>query len=73
MKTINRSLYTIGEPGDDVAVIARRSHGFYLLNIGGGSYPKINDQEISTSAGVQLNDGDVLEVGEHLAELYLDA
>lgn len=73
LKTINRSLFTIGQPGDDVAVIARRSQGFYLINIGGDSYPKINDREISTSAGVQLNDGDVLEVGEHIAELYLDA
>lgn len=73
LKTVSRSLYTIGQPGDEVAAIARRPQGFYLLNIGGDSHPKINDQEISTSAGIQLNDGDILEVGDHLLELYLDA
>ncbi len=71
LKTISRSFYTIGQPGDEIAAIARRPQGFFLLNIGGG-YPKINDQEINTSASVQLNDGDILEVGDHLLELYLD-
>ena len=71
LKTISRSFYTIGQPGDEIAAIARRPKGFYLLNIGGG-YPKINDQEINTSASVLLNDGDILEVGDHLLELYLD-
>lgn len=66
---IERSLYTFGRPGEDVAVIARRSKGFYLLHIGGVRYPKINDQEIDSSGGVQLQEGDVLEVGENLAEI----
>lgn len=66
---IERSLYTLGRPGEDVAVIARRSHGFYLLHIGGVRYPKINDQEIEPSGGVQLQEGDMLEVGDNLAEI----
>ncbi len=67
---VDRSLYTIGKPGSNVAVIARRPKGFYLLHIGGDSYPRINDQEIQAGgAGVQLNEGDVLEVGEYLAEI----
>lgn len=66
---IERSLYTLGRPGEDVAVIARRSKGFYLLHIGGVRYPRINDQEIEPSGGVQLQEGDMLEVGENLAEI----
>lgn len=66
---IERSLYTIGRPGGDVAVIARRPQGFFLLHIGGDRYPKINSQEITSTKGVQLQEGDVLEVGENRVEI----
>jgi predicted component of type VI protein secretion system len=66
---INRSLYTIGRPGGDVAVIARRPQGFFLLHIGGDQYPKINSEEITSTKGVQLQEGDVLEVGENRVEI----
>ncbi|WP_172838874.1 FHA domain-containing protein [Solemya velesiana gill symbiont] len=66
---IKRPLYTIGKPGGDVAAIARRPQGFYLLHIGGDHYPKINDKEIDVSGGVQLHEGDLVEVGENLAEI----
>ena len=70
MEKVDRSLYTIGKPGGNVAVIARRPQGFYLLHIGGNSYPRINDKEIQAGgAGVQLSEGDVLEVGEYMAEI----
>ena len=66
---IERSLYTIGQPGSQVAAIARRPQGFYLLHIGGNQYPRINSKEIKTTKGIQLHEGDVLEVGENLAEI----
>ena len=66
---IERSLYTIGQPGGEVAVIARRPQGFYLLHIGGDQYPKINSEAINTTKGIQLQEGDTLEVGENLAEI----
>ncbi|WP_260294775.1 FHA domain-containing protein [Sedimenticola hydrogenitrophicus] len=66
---IDRSLYTIGKPGENVAVIARRPQGFYLLHIGGSSFPRINDKEIDSKGGVQLHEGDVVEVGEYRAEI----
>lgn len=66
---IDRSLYTIGRPGSAVAAIARRPLGFYLLHIGGDQYPSINNQELTTTRGVQLQEGDVIEVGENLAEI----
>ena len=66
---IDRTLYTIGQPGGEVAAIARRPQGFFLLHIGGDRYPRINNKEIQTTKGVQLNEGDMVEVGEHLVEI----
>lgn len=66
---INRSLYTLGKPGGDVAVIARRSQGFYLMKIGNSSVPTINDKKVDVGGGVKLNDGDKVEVGENAVEI----
>lgn len=69
MERIDRSLFTIGKPGENVAVIARRPQGFYLLHIGGSSFPRINNKEIDSKGGVQLQEGDVVEVGDFMAEI----
>ena len=61
-KPLSRALVTLGQPGGDVAVIARRPQGFYLLHVGGKSFPKINGKD-SDKGGVQLNEGDIIEVG----------
>jgi len=66
---IERSLYTVGRPGGELAVIARRPQGFFLLHIGGDRYPKVNDQDINTTKAVQLKEGDMVEVGDNLAEI----
>lgn len=71
-KRIEGSLYTIGRPGGDVAVVARRPQGFFLLHIGGNSNPKINGVEVTSTRGVQLNEGDIIEVGEIQAELQFE-
>ncbi|MCG8427878.1 MAG: FHA domain-containing protein [Chromatiales bacterium] len=70
---IERSLYTIGRPGGQVAAIARRPQGFYLLHIGGDAYPKINNKSVDSKAGVQLSEGDVVEVGDNLMEISFGA
>jgi predicted component of type VI protein secretion system len=72
-KVIDRSLYTIGQPGGEVAAIARRPQGFYLLPITSSAHPKINDIEVEGGSGVQLSEGDVVEVGENLAEISFKA
>ena len=66
---LGRGLFTIGKPGGEVAAIARRPQGFFLLHIGGARYPRINNSEVNSVAGVKLNEADVLEVGENLAEI----
>lgn len=66
---LGRGLFTIGKPGGEVAAIARRPQGFFLLHIGGARYPRINNNEVNSVAGVKLNEADVVEVGENLAEI----
>jgi len=68
-KVIDGSLYTIGQPGGDVAVIARRPQGFFLLHIGGNSYPGINGEQITSTHGIQLEEGDIVSVGSIEAEI----
>ncbi len=68
-KRIDGSLFTLGQPGGDVAVIARRPQGYFLLHIGGNSYPKINGSQITSTRGVKLEAGDVVEVGGIEAEI----
>ena len=66
---IDRSLYTLGRPGGDVAVIARRAQGFYLMKIGKNSIPIINNKEVDVGGGIKLNEGDMVEVGENGVEI----
>jgi predicted component of type VI protein secretion system len=68
-REIGRSIFTIGRPDGDVAVIARRSHGFFLLRVGGNSSPKINGKEVEGGSGVKLDEGDIIEVGDCQAEI----
>jgi len=68
-EVLGRGIFTIGKPGEEVAAIARRPQGFFLLPIGGSRNPRINNQEVLSVAGVKLNEADVVEVGENLAEI----
>jgi len=68
VKSLKKSLFTIGHPGESVAVIARRTHGTYLLHIG-GELPAVNGVKISNS--VQLQADDVIDVGEDKIKISL--
>jgi len=69
VKTLKEALFTVGSAGESIAVIARRAQGIYLLHIG-GQMPTVNGAEITNS--VQLQDSDVIEVGEHQIKLTLN-
>jgi len=60
-----RSYTTLGKPGGQVAVIARRGGSYYMMPMGGtGDHtttPRINGEPMS-AASVPLNEGDILEV-----------
>lgn len=58
---LTKALTTIGQPGTQTAVIARRADGFYLNHIDGEHFPFINDVPISAQ-GQRLAGGDVIEL-----------
>jgi len=70
VETLKDPLFTIGRPGESVAVIARRTQGIYLLHIG-GEMPEVNGTEM-TKQTMQLQHGDVIDVGEHQIKITLD-
>jgi len=70
VKSLKDPLFTIGRPGESVAVVALRAHGTFLLHIG-GDMPEVNGEEV-TKQTVQLQHGDVIDVGEHQIKITLD-
>lgn len=68
-RLVDRSLYTIGKPGGNLAVISRRAQGHFLLHLGGNPVTTLNGSEVH-GAGVKLNSGDVIQVGDARLEFY---
>lgn len=61
---LNKPYTTLGNPGGQVAVIARRGANYFLMQMGGigqTKHPKLNDVEMSAES-MQLNKGDIIEV-----------
>ncbi len=69
VKRLQEPRFTIGCPGGSVAVVACRTQGTYLLHIG-GERPRING-EPATQQTVPLQDGDLIDVGEHRIRITL--
>ncbi len=58
---LEKTLTTLGKPGLQVAVIARRPHGYFLTHVEGESYPSLNGKTIDAQAHA-LGDQDVIEI-----------
>ena len=62
---LNKPYTTLGSPGVQVAVIARRGKSYYLMPMGGvgdrSNPPRLNDQPLGTES-IPLKEGDVIEV-----------
>jgi len=69
-----KNLISIGRPGIQVAVISRRTQGYYLTHVAGASgnpvYPIVNRRSIGPTAH-QLADGDVIELAGVKMEFQL--
>ncbi|MEJ2508329.1 MAG: FHA domain-containing protein [Gammaproteobacteria bacterium] len=65
MMDLAKSYTTVGKPGVQVAVIARRAQGYFLTpmsGVGDGTSPtKLNEQPVGAESHL-LKDGDVIEV-----------
>ncbi len=67
---LTKSLTTLGKPGQQVAVITRRAHGFFITHVEGAAFPLVNGQPIDAQARL-LNDHDVIELAGVKMEFFL--
>jgi len=67
---LTKTLTTLGKPGAQVAVIARRPHGYFITHVEGASFPVVNGQMIDAQAHA-LADHDVIEIAGVKMEFFL--
>ena len=67
---LTKTLTTLGKPGVQVAVIARRPHGYFITHVEGAQYPLVNGQSIDAQAHA-LADHDVVEIAGIKMEFFL--
>ena len=64
-----KNLTTLGKPGLQVAVLARRPHGFFITHVEGATFPLVNGQPLSEQPR-QLNDHDLIDLAGVKMEFY---
>jgi len=64
-----KNLTTLGKPGVQVAVLARRPHGYFITHVEGGSFPTVNGSSIGEQPN-QLRDHDLIELAGVKMEFY---
>ena len=65
-----KTLTTLGKPGLQVAVIAKRPNGYYITHVEGASFPVVNGQPLDAQARA-LSDHDVIEIAGVKMEFFL--
>lgn len=69
---LNKPLTTLGKPGVQVAVIAKRPQGYYITHVEGANFPMLNGRALDAQAHA-LHDHDVIELAGVKMEFYLKA
>jgi pSer/pThr/pTyr-binding forkhead associated (FHA) protein len=69
---LTKTLTTLGKPGLQVAVIARRPHGYFITHVEGKQFPVVNGQALDAQAH-PLGDHDVVEIAGIKMEFFLKA
>ncbi len=67
---LTKTLTTLGKPGVQVAVIAKRPHGYFITHVEGASFPVLNGQVLDAQAH-PLQDHDVIELAGIKMEFFL--
>lgn len=67
---LNKPLTTLGKPGVQVAVIAKRPQGYYITHVEGATFPVVNGRTLDAQAHA-LHDHDVIELAGVKMEFYL--
>lgn len=65
-----KSLTTLGKPGVQVAVLAKRPHGFFITHVEGAKFPVVNGESVGEHPH-ELNDHDIIELAGVKMEFYL--
>ncbi|PKO36925.1 MAG: hypothetical protein CVU33_15840 [Betaproteobacteria bacterium HGW-Betaproteobacteria-6] len=67
---LSKTLTTLGKPGMQVAVIAKRPHGYFITHVEGRQFPIVNGKALDAQA-VPLSDHDVIEIAGIKMEFFL--
>lgn len=67
---LTKTLTTLGKPGVQVAVIAKRPHGYFVTHVEGAQFPIVNGKALDAQAH-QLADHDVIEIAGIKMEFFL--
>ena len=65
-----KALTTLGKPGVQVAVIAKRPHGYFITHVEGATFPVVNGKTLDAQAH-QLGDHDIIELAGVKMEFFL--
>ncbi|MEN9481872.1 MAG: hypothetical protein RLZZ298_3267 [Pseudomonadota bacterium] len=69
---LTKTLTTLGKPGIQVAVIAKRPHGYFITHVEGSQFPVVNGESLDAQAHL-LKDHDVIEIAGIKMEFFLKA
>ncbi|MEO8040782.1 MAG: FHA domain-containing protein, partial [Betaproteobacteria bacterium] len=69
---LTKALTTLGKPGVQVAVIAKRPQGYFITHVEGANFPVVNGKALDSQAH-HLNDHDVIELAGVKMEFYFRA
>ncbi|MDP2811723.1 MAG: FHA domain-containing protein [Rhodocyclaceae bacterium] len=67
---LTKTLTTLGKPGVQVAVIARRPHGYFITHVEGAQFPIVNGKVLDAQAH-PLGDHDIIELAGTKMEFFL--
>jgi predicted component of type VI protein secretion system len=67
---LSKPLTTLGKPGVQVAVIAKRPQGYFITHVEGPTYPVVNGKQLDAQAHA-LSDHDVIELAGVKMEFFL--
>jgi hypothetical protein len=67
---LSKPLTTLGKPGVQVAVIAKRPQGYFITHVEGAAFPVVNGKQLDAQAHA-LSDHDVIELAGVKMEFFL--
>jgi len=70
---ITKTLTTLGKPGVQVAVIARRPHGYFITHVEGANFPVVGGVTLEANKPHPLKDHDIIELAGVKMEFFFKA